>query len=159
MTASALEDDRQAILDCGVDAYLSKPVEPTRLFGKLQQLLHLHYESPAGQQPEGHHATTTLSPERIQASVHAGLRQRMCQALEQGDMAQLNGLASFRSLLQGALSVEADQALAPLFVEDESLLLSMQQAGFIARNSQGQLNTRLRMVNGKLSANGYKLPW
>ncbi len=75
------------------------------------------------------------------------------------DMAQLNGLASFRSLLQGALSVEADQALAPLFVEDESLLLSMQQAGFIARNSQGQLNTRLRMVNGKLSANGYKLPW
>jgi hypothetical protein len=75
------------------------------------------------------------------------------------DMAQLNGLASFRSLLQGALSVEADQALAPLFVEDEQLLLSMQQAGFIARNSQGHLNTRLRMVNGKLSANGYKLPW
>ena len=90
VTASALEDDRQAILDCGVDAYMSKPVEPARLFGKLQQLLHLHYESPAGQQPEGHH-TTTLSPERIQASVHAGLRQRMCQALEQGDMAQLNG--------------------------------------------------------------------
>ena len=91
VTASALEDDRQAILDCGVDAYLSKPVEPTRLFSKLQQLLHLHYESPAGQQPEGHHAATTLSPERIQASVPAGLRQRMCQALEQGDMVQLNG--------------------------------------------------------------------
>ena len=89
VTASALEDDRQAILDCGVDAYMSKPVEPTRLFGKLQQLLQLNYASPAGQ-PEGHH-TTTLSPERIQASVHAGLRQRMCQALEQGDMVQLNG--------------------------------------------------------------------
>ena len=89
VTASALEDDRQAILDCGVDAYMSKPVEPARLFGKLQQLLQLNYASPAGQ-PEGHH-TTTLSPERIQASVHAGLRQRMCQALEQGDMAQLNG--------------------------------------------------------------------
>ena len=89
VTASALEDDRQAILDCGVDAYMSKPVEPARLFGKLQQLLQLNYASPAGQ-PEGHH-TTTLSPERIQASVHAGLRQRMCQALEQGDMVQLNG--------------------------------------------------------------------
>ncbi len=89
VTASALEDDRQAILDCGVDAYMSKPVEPARLFGKLQQLLQLNYASPAGQ-PEGHH-TTTLSPERIRASVHAGLRQRMCQALEQGDMVQLNG--------------------------------------------------------------------
>jgi DNA-binding response OmpR family regulator len=89
VTASALEDDRQAILDCGVDAYMSKPVEPARLFGKLQQLLQLNYASPAGQ-PEGHH-TTTLSPERIQASVPAGLRRHMCQALEQGDMAQLNG--------------------------------------------------------------------
>jgi hypothetical protein len=75
------------------------------------------------------------------------------------DMAQLNGLASFRSLLQGTLSIEADQTLTPLFVEDGDQLLAMQHSGFITRDSHGMLNTRLRMVNGKLSANGYKLPW
>jgi DNA-binding NarL/FixJ family response regulator len=31
VTASALEDDRQAILDCGVDAFLSKPVDRAQL--------------------------------------------------------------------------------------------------------------------------------
>jgi CheY-like chemotaxis protein len=88
VTASALEDDRQGILDCGVDAYLSKPVEPARLFGTLQSLLTLRYHAPAEPQAAStdHDA---ISQARVHTSVSADMRRRMRQALEQGDMASM----------------------------------------------------------------------
>ncbi|MDP2094364.1 MAG: PAS domain S-box protein [Hydrogenophaga sp.] len=89
VTASALQDDRQAIMDCGVDAYLSKPIVPLHLFAKLQELLHLNYQAPA-EEPAASHTVGDLSQARIQAHVPPALRQGMCQALDQGDMAQLN---------------------------------------------------------------------
>ena len=89
VTASALQDDRQAIMDCGVDAYLSKPIVPLHLFAKLQELLHLNYQAPA-EEPAASHTVGDLSQARIRAHVPPALRQSMCQALDQGDMAQLN---------------------------------------------------------------------
>ena len=89
VTASALQDDRQAIFDCGVDAYLSKPIVPLHLFAKLQELLHLNYQAPA-EEPAASHPVNDLSQARILAHVPLALRLGMCQALAQGDMACLS---------------------------------------------------------------------
>ena len=89
VTASALEDDRQAIMDCGVDVYLSKPIVPLHLFTKLQELLHVHYQAPP-EAPTASPAVGDLSQARIQADVPPALRRGMCQALTLGDMAQLH---------------------------------------------------------------------
>lgn len=74
------------------------------------------------------------------------------------DMAELNGLASFRSLLQAAIEIEANRELAPV-ITDEKTLLTMRDAGYIDDDHNGRLNSRLRMVNGKISANGYAIHW
>ena len=75
------------------------------------------------------------------------------------DMAQLAGLASLRSLLQGNLTLHADPQLARQLSPSAEQLSELQQAGYIAPTEHGELHSQLRMVNGKLSANGYKLPW
>ena len=89
VTASALEDDRQAIFDSGVDAYLSKPVVPLQLFAQLQELLHVHYQAPA-EEPAVQHTAGDLNPASLQTQVPPDLRHGMCAALSQGDMARLN---------------------------------------------------------------------
>ena len=90
VTASALEDDRQAIVDCGVDAYLSKPIVPLHLFAQLQALLHLNYQAPA-EAPAASHPASDLSPAYMATHVPPALHLGMCQALTLGDMAQLGG--------------------------------------------------------------------
>lgn len=75
------------------------------------------------------------------------------------DMAQLNGLASLRSLLQGNVAIHADSLVAEQLSPSNEELTRLQQAGYIELAKNGKLQSQLRMVNGKLSANGYKLPW
>lgn len=75
------------------------------------------------------------------------------------DMAQLNGLASLRSLLQGNVAIHADPQVAEQLSPSSEELTVLQQAGYIELAKNGKLHSQLRMVNGKLSANGYKLPW
>ncbi len=75
------------------------------------------------------------------------------------DMAQLKGLASLRSLLQGNLAMHADPQVAEQLSPSSEELTRLQQAGYIELAKNGKLHSQLRMVNGKLSANGYKLPW
>jgi signal transduction histidine kinase/CheY-like chemotaxis protein/outer membrane protein assembly factor BamB len=40
LTAHAMADDRARCLDSGMDGYVTKPVEPRRLFAAMQELLH-----------------------------------------------------------------------------------------------------------------------
>ncbi len=40
LTAHAMADDRARCLDSGMDGYVTKPVEPRRLFAAIQELLH-----------------------------------------------------------------------------------------------------------------------
>lgn len=89
VTASALEEERQAIMDCGVDVYLSKPIVPILLFTKLQELLQVHYQAQP-EEPTIRPSVRDISPARIQAHVPPALRLDMCQALTQGDMGQLH---------------------------------------------------------------------
>jgi signal transduction histidine kinase/DNA-binding LytR/AlgR family response regulator len=50
VTASALSDERAALVDAGMDMVISKPYEPSEIFGCLEQTLHVrfryHDESP-----------------------------------------------------------------------------------------------------------------
>lgn len=89
VTASALEDDRQAILDCGVDDVLNKPIDRTRLLDKLGQLLNLTYTSSNTAPPHGASMGILLNPAWVQARLPQAERERMCKALTMGDMATL----------------------------------------------------------------------
>ena len=99
-----------------------------------------------------------LSPSQLRMQ-HGLLRAEGEITSRPFDMAQLAGLASLRSLLQGSLTLHADPQLARQLSPSAEQLGELQQAGYIAPTAHGELLSQLRMVNGKLSANGYKLPW
>ena len=75
------------------------------------------------------------------------------------DMAQVHGVESMRSLLQGDLSVEATPALTQQFAPVAEVLPDLLSDGYLESESAGRISTKLRMVNGKLSANGIAVPY
>lgn len=86
VTASALEDDRQAILDCGVDACLSKPVERSRLLQTIRQLLALPGRPSASPPRPAPGPALTLTRAQVADRLPAARRARLREALTQGDM-------------------------------------------------------------------------
>jgi len=90
ITAHALQDNRQAIFDCGVDAYLSKPIDPSLLFLKLQELLDLQYDTTPDDSMAMPYSSPQLHSKTLRTLIPENVRLSMCQALEQGDMAQFN---------------------------------------------------------------------
>ena len=75
------------------------------------------------------------------------------------DMAQLTNLASIRSLLQASIEIRAHEQLAAALLTGEEDVIAMEQADYVEHSEQQMLGSRVRMVNGKLSANGVALPW
>ena len=75
------------------------------------------------------------------------------------DVAQVHGVESMRSLLQGELSVEATPALTQQFAPVAEVLPDLLSDGYLESESAGRISTKLRMVNGKLSANGIAVPY
>ena len=75
------------------------------------------------------------------------------------DMAQLTKLAPIRSLLQASIEIRAHEQLAAALLTGEEDVIAMEQAGYVEHSEQQMLGSRVRMVNGKLSANGVALPW
>ena len=75
------------------------------------------------------------------------------------DVSQVHGVESMRSLLQGDLSVEATPALTQQFAPVAEALPDLLSDGYLESESAGRISTKLRMVNGKLSANGIAVPY
>ena len=75
------------------------------------------------------------------------------------DVSQVHGVESMRSLLQGDLSLEVTQALTQQFAPVAALLPDLLSDGYLEPMSAGHIATKLRMVNGKLSANGVAVPY
>jgi hemerythrin-like metal-binding protein/PAS domain S-box-containing protein len=103
VTASALEDDRQAILDCGVDAYLSKPVERARLLQTLWQLLALPSAAAAPVAAPTRAPAPAPTRAQVRTRLSPVLRARLREALTQGDM------LTFDRLLASSTSLPTDQ--------------------------------------------------
>lgn len=75
------------------------------------------------------------------------------------DVSQVSGVESMRSLLQGDLSVDSTQALTQQFTTMAALMPDLLSDGYLEPGSDGHIATKLRMVNGKLSANGVAVPY
>jgi CheY-like chemotaxis protein len=56
VTAYAMQGDKERILSCGFDGYLSKPINPTLLFQELERLL-LRAERGTGPEDRAEAAT------------------------------------------------------------------------------------------------------
>jgi CheY-like chemotaxis protein len=110
VTASAFDDDVKAVLACGVDAYVRKPVRTEELLEALAQVLGLRYTYspavPAQSQPH-----RRVSPPDL-ARLPAELRHSMYQAVHAGDMTRLllhlAAVANLDSALAGGLQRLAD---------------------------------------------------
>ena len=75
------------------------------------------------------------------------------------DISQVHEVASMRSLLQGDLSVEIAQTLAQQFTSVAGTLPDLLSDGYLEQDMAGHISTKIRMVNGKLSANGVAVPY
>jgi CheY-like chemotaxis protein len=47
LTADAMADDERRYLAVGMDAYVSKPIDPRELFSAINSVLHVKHESRA----------------------------------------------------------------------------------------------------------------
>ncbi|MEG2144281.1 MAG: response regulator, partial [Oscillospiraceae bacterium] len=54
MTANAFDDDKKAALDCGMDAHMTKPIDPAILYATLAEFLN--------KSPNGRTLATSPSP-------------------------------------------------------------------------------------------------
>lgn len=94
-----------------------------------------------------------LQLNRQPVSVHGQLTTRPF------DVAQVHEVESMRSLLQGDVSVEVAQTLAQQFASAPDVLTDLLSDGYLEQNAAGGISTKIRMVNGKLSANGVAVPY
>lgn len=94
-----------------------------------------------------------LQLNRQPVSVHGQLTTRPF------DVAQVHEVESMRSLLQGDVSVEVARTLAQQFASAPDVLADLLTDGYLEQNATGDVSTKIRMVNGKLSANGVAVPY
>ncbi|AEV30648.1 CheY-like receiver domain-containing protein [Sphaerochaeta pleomorpha str. Grapes] len=93
VTASAFEDDEEAVLKSGFDGYVSKPFKRGSLLKEVAELLNLrivYAEQPQNRCPEGKHFSVLKEDMR---KIPSDLTRAMHEALELGDM------VGFKSLL------------------------------------------------------------
>ncbi|MDZ7760166.1 MAG: PAS domain S-box protein [Desulfovermiculus sp.] len=92
VTASVFGDAEKEVLARGVDGYVRKPFRTEEVFAVLGKCLGLRYvyAETAGQAPE-QAGVQPLTREDL-AALPESLRQAMCQAVDEGDMAGLNAL-------------------------------------------------------------------
>lgn len=94
-----------------------------------------------------------LQLNRQPVSVHGQLTTRPF------DVAQVHEIESMRSLLQGDVSVVIARTLAQQFASAPEVLPDLLTDGYLEQNAAGDISTKIRMVNGKLSANGVAVPY
>jgi hypothetical protein len=75
------------------------------------------------------------------------------------DVSQVHGIESMRSLLQGDLSLDVAQSVTQQYAPVAFSLPDLLSDGYIEQGSSGRIATKIRMVNGKLSANGVAVPY
>jgi len=75
------------------------------------------------------------------------------------DVSQVHGIESMRSLLQGDLSVDVAQSVTQQYAPLAFALPDLLSDGYIEQGVSGRIATKIRMVNGKLSANGVAVPY
>jgi len=91
LTASSFESDRQAILDSGMDDYLTKPCREEVLLERLQAHLGVQYRFSAGPAPAEHPQPPRPSSAAA-ASIPAQAAQGLLGAIENGDKEGLDRL-------------------------------------------------------------------
>ena len=118
LTASALDDDRRAVVECGADGFLAKPCSEDELLQKMETLLKLTYDYEEMSESEG-------QPLAGLAALGVALNQLPRELIEELRAATLNGNKRLLDKLilkvsetEGAGSANALQELADKYQYD-----------------------------------------
>jgi CheY-like chemotaxis protein len=118
LTASALDDDRRAVVECGADGFLAKPCSEDELLQKMETLLKLTYDYEEMSESEG-------QPLAGLAALGVALSQLPRELIEELRAATLNGNKRLLDKLilkvsetEGAGSANALQELADKYQYD-----------------------------------------
>lgn len=93
VSANAFAHDRQSAFDAGADAFLAKPVREQELLNTLQERLSLQYCYEELASPESRQAADPAASTPSAAQLSAGVRQALHEALDSGDLEQIELLA------------------------------------------------------------------
>ncbi len=119
LTASALDEDRLAVLQSGADAFLSKPCREDELLEKLRSLLHItfDYEEAGSSEDQPLGGATALGEERLR-QLPPELAEELREATLSGNKRLLDKLILQVGETTGADSAQALQALADKYEYD-----------------------------------------
>ncbi len=94
VTASAFDDDEDAILLSGVDAYLRKPFKPHELFEILAEGLGIDYirETPRLAHTSSDETVDTQSATEPITNISSDIRSSLIEAAQDGDIGRMNEL-------------------------------------------------------------------
>jgi PAS domain S-box-containing protein len=94
LTASAMDEDRRAVMESGVDDYLSKPCKEDELLEKIQAHLGLayRYEEETAQQPKPAAALPVPLDREPLTELPSELIDQLCDAILDGDKNRLDDL-------------------------------------------------------------------
>jgi len=92
VTASVFDENREAALNAGVDAFLPKPLKESELFEKIQETLHIEYLYACIEADGKSKAVTPAAPDATPKPLKElpdNLLELMRQAIHNGDMEKL----------------------------------------------------------------------
>ena len=121
VSATAYPEDQAKALAAGADDFVPKPVEEQDLFGKIQRLLGLRFETDAPAEPAPRSARNRARPLQL-AVLPETLRDQLRRAVVTGDYREAERLLGTVDSRHGEL-VAALQALAREFDADKLLEL------------------------------------
>jgi signal transduction histidine kinase/DNA-binding NarL/FixJ family response regulator len=91
LTASVFEEERERVLEAGMDDFVRKPYRPDEIFECLQRQLGVRFVSEERRESQGPDAIAALDPQAV-GELPAALRAELADALVTLDAARINEL-------------------------------------------------------------------
>ncbi len=123
LTASAFDHDREEILACGCDGFVTKPFQTETIFGEIGRQLGARYAYEAVAD-DAAAADRTLSVERL-AALPEDLLRELHRTLSLGDDEQAHEVVERIAATDPALARELDRKLRAFAIEDVLRLLEL----------------------------------